>query len=90
LILLGAGREKKLYAVPPYTEAEPLSFNDVPFRVEDFTGPDGLRRRCRRCGADDSYLDEFIGESGERIHQCSDGDYCDGVLAAERGATANG
>ena len=35
-ILFGAGREKKIYAVPPWTRAEPLSFEDVKFRVEDF------------------------------------------------------
>ena len=34
LVLLGAGREKKIYAVPPYTDAEPLAFDDMPFRVE--------------------------------------------------------
>lgn len=36
LILLGAGREKKIYAVPPYTDAEPLVFEDIDFQVENF------------------------------------------------------
>lgn len=35
LTLLSAGREKRLYAVPPYTDVYPLEFTDVPFRVED-------------------------------------------------------
>jgi len=38
LTLLAAGREKRLYAVPPYTEVRPLEFSDVPFEVEDQRG----------------------------------------------------
>lgn len=76
LILLGAGREKKIYAVPPYTSAEPLAFDDVPFRCEDFIDKEGRRRLCSRCGANDSYLDEFFDDTGLRLYQCSDSDYC--------------
>jgi len=91
LILLGAGREKKIYAVPPYTVAEPLAFEDVVFRVEDFTDrATGERRTCARCGSDCSFLDEFIdSHSGEKIYQCSDTDYCDSQLAL-RGEDAHG
>ncbi|MDA3806417.1 MAG: alpha-D-ribose 1-methylphosphonate 5-phosphate C-P-lyase PhnJ [Thiomicrorhabdus sp.] len=81
LILLGAGREKKIYAVPPYTLAEPLEFDDVPFRVEGFNDETGKRRTCHRCGCDHSFLDEFIdARSGEKLYQCSDSDYCDEQL----------
>jgi alpha-D-ribose 1-methylphosphonate 5-phosphate C-P lyase len=76
LFLFAAGREKRLYAVPPHTAAEPITFSDVPFRVEDFTAADGRRRTCRRCGSAESYLDEFIGDEGETVFQCSDTDYC--------------
>jgi len=78
LILLGAGREKKIYAVPPYTNAEPLAFDDVPFRIEDFTDPlTGKRRTCQVCGSADSFLDEFTDpKTGEKVYQCSDSDYC--------------
>lgn len=77
LILLGAGREKKIYAVPPYTRAEPLEFDDVPFRVENFVDENGQRRRCFRCGCDHSFLDEFLdARTGEKRYQCSDSDYC--------------
>lgn len=77
LVLLGAGREKKIYAVPPYTKAEPLAFEDVPFRVEDFTDKNGHRRSCQRCDCSVSFLDEFIdSKSGEKIYQCSDADWC--------------
>lgn len=77
LILLGAGREKKIYAVPPYTDAEPLAFDDVPFRVESFDDANGQRHACRLCGSTDSFLDEFIdAATGETIYQCSDSDWC--------------
>jgi alpha-D-ribose 1-methylphosphonate 5-phosphate C-P lyase len=83
LILFGAGREKKIYAVPPYTRAEPLVFEDVPFRVEDFRDAWGQRRACARCGATDSFLDEFQDAvSGETLYQCSDSAYCNARLAA--------
>ena len=36
LTLLGAGREKKIYAVPPFTDVKPLDFEDYPFAVETF------------------------------------------------------
>jgi len=82
LHLFGAGREKKIYAVPPHTDAVPLTFDDVPFRVENFTDPaTGTRHACTRCGATDSFLDEFMDEAGGRVHQCSDADHCRQRLA---------
>jgi alpha-D-ribose 1-methylphosphonate 5-phosphate C-P lyase len=78
LFLFGAGREKRVYAVPPHTDAVPLSFSDVPFRVEDFSDPaTGRRHACARCGATDSFLDELPGAAGNRVFQCSDADHCD-------------
>jgi len=72
LILLGAGREKKIYAVPPYTTVRSLDFEDHPFEVEDVTG-----RSCRLCGATGVYLDEFLDEeTGETYYQCNDTSYC--------------
>lgn len=83
LVLFGAGREKKIYAVPPYTTADPLVFDDIPFSVEDFKDAHGRRRCCQRCGCDSSFLDEFIDSgSGKKIYQCSDADWCDSYLAA--------
>ncbi|WP_341663709.1 alpha-D-ribose 1-methylphosphonate 5-phosphate C-P-lyase PhnJ [Vibrio sp.] len=78
LILLGAGREKKIYAVPPFTDADPLAFDDVPFRVEDFDDQKGKRRACKKCGSTSSFLDEFVDSTnGEKVYQCSDSDYCE-------------
>ena len=77
LALFGAGREKKIYAVPPHTRAEPLAFADVPFRVESFCDDTGCRRACRRCGSRESFLDEFSDETATtKVYQCSDSDYC--------------
>ncbi|WP_156288935.1 alpha-D-ribose 1-methylphosphonate 5-phosphate C-P-lyase PhnJ [Oceanobacillus salinisoli] len=72
LILLGAGREKKIYAIPPFTDVTSLAFEDYPFAKEDFTN-----KHCYLCGADDVFLDELIDEhSGETIYQCNDTSYC--------------
>jgi alpha-D-ribose 1-methylphosphonate 5-phosphate C-P lyase len=76
LILLGAGRERKIYAVPPYTDAVPLAFEDVPFRVEQFLDENGNRRPCARCGATESYLDECLDAAGAKVYQCSDSHWC--------------
>ncbi|MCL2807987.1 MAG: alpha-D-ribose 1-methylphosphonate 5-phosphate C-P-lyase PhnJ [Coriobacteriia bacterium] len=72
LYLFGAGREKKIYAIPPYTEVVSLAFDDVPFEKESFEG-----RHCRLCGATNTYLDEvFDQRTGAQYHQCSDSSYC--------------
>lgn len=72
LTLLGAGREKRVYAVPPGTDVVPLDFEDYPFRVEDFGG-----KTCVRCGAADAYLDEVIVGAGRHVFACSDTAACD-------------
>lgn len=77
LYLFGAGREKRIYAIPPYTKVEPLEFVDKPFTVEDFAG-----HCCARCGAGHTYLDEIYDENtGQSYHVCSDTSYCDARLA---------
>ena len=82
LQLFGAGREKRIYAVPPYTDVRSLDFDDHPFRASRAPGV------CALCGADDSYLDEVVTDDrGTRMFVCSDTDYCNGrVAAAQREA----
>ncbi len=36
LLLFGAGREKKIYAIPPYSDVKPLKFDDIEFKDEKF------------------------------------------------------
>ena len=74
LQLFGAGREKRLYAIPPYTDVVPLDFEDHPFRVE--VQP----QRCARCATRGSYLDQVVGEDGHDTWTCSDTDWCDEQL----------
>jgi len=72
LILLGAGREKKVYAVPPYTKVFSLDFEDYPFQVELFQN-----KCCRLCGAKGVFLDEILDDvTGETSYQCNDSSYC--------------
>jgi alpha-D-ribose 1-methylphosphonate 5-phosphate C-P lyase len=90
LVLLGAGREKKIYAVPPYTKVRSLDFEDHPFRPESFEG-----KSCRLCGARGVFLDELYDpETGAAEYQCNDSHWCrsrraDGGLKAgpEQGGT---
>jgi len=73
LMLFGAGREKRIYAVPPYTSVKSLDFEDHPFRIESWDS------RCALCGSGDSFLDEVITDDhGGRMFVCSDTDYCSG------------
>jgi alpha-D-ribose 1-methylphosphonate 5-phosphate C-P lyase len=83
LLLFGAGREKRIYAVPPHTPVKSLDFEDHPFATERWA------QRCARCGAGDSFLDELIiDDRGTRRFVCSDTDYCDSRLAGARGASS--
>ena len=88
LTLLGAGREKKIYAVPPHTHVVPLAFDDVPFRIAYFTDANGDRRACEVCGSRASFLDELIGDDGQRHYQCSDSHWCSEQQLAAEGKAA--
>ena len=83
LTLLGADREKRIYAVPPFTSVVPLDFEDYPFRVENFQG-----NTCARCGSATTYLDEILLDNGKRIFTCSDTAYGDARSGADLGDLA--
>ena len=70
LTLFGAGREKRIYAVPPFTKVEPLTFEDVPFEVEKTEGA-----TCSQCGSNSSFLVEIPGAQSRWV--CSDTDWCE-------------
>lgn len=76
LQLFGAGREKRIYAIPPFTKVKSLDFDDYPFEVQKWDD------NCALCGAEDSYLDEVVmDDKGGRMFVCSDTDYCEGRRA---------
>jgi alpha-D-ribose 1-methylphosphonate 5-phosphate C-P lyase len=69
--LFGAGREQRIYAVPPWTKVVSLDFEDHPFEPSKADHP------CALCGSQDSYLDEVItDDEGSRMFVCSDTDFC--------------
>jgi alpha-D-ribose 1-methylphosphonate 5-phosphate C-P lyase len=71
LQLFGAGREKRIYAIPPFVRVESLDFEDHPFEVQTW------EEECAICGSRTSFLDEIItDDQGGRMFVCSDSDFC--------------
>ncbi|NUB43567.1 alpha-D-ribose 1-methylphosphonate 5-phosphate C-P-lyase PhnJ [Fertoebacter nigrum] len=79
--LFGAGREQRIYALPPYSKVVSLDFDDHPFVASK------ADHACDLCGSGVSYLDEVIvDDQGGRMFVCSDTDYCGArVAAGQRG-----
>jgi alpha-D-ribose 1-methylphosphonate 5-phosphate C-P lyase len=77
LYLFGAGREKRVYAVPPYTKVVPLQFEDYPFKTEH-----DPTQHCELCGSSDTFLTHvFVDPRGPEIegrwmYLCSDTSFC--------------
>jgi alpha-D-ribose 1-methylphosphonate 5-phosphate C-P lyase len=72
LLLFGAGREQRIYAIPPYTDVASLDFEDYPFEVPT------IDETCALCSADGVYLDEILlDDRGDRMFVCSDTDHCE-------------
>lgn len=72
LQLFGAGREKRIYAIPPYTKVRSLDFEDHPFEIPEWD------TACALCGSGETFLDEVIlDDTGERMFVCSDTDFCE-------------
>jgi alpha-D-ribose 1-methylphosphonate 5-phosphate C-P lyase len=80
LTLLSAGREKRLYAVPPYTDVRPIEFEDVFFQVEAQQG-----WRCRQSGARHKFMNELPQPDGSVLHELSDTSYAQKVVAHRAG-----
>ena len=78
--LFGAGREQRIYALPPHTRVVSLDFEDHPFEASK------ADHSCALCGSADSYLDEVITDDrGGRMFVCSDTDHCERRRAAGHG-----
>ena len=77
LTFLSAGREKRLYAVPPYTRVEPLVFSDRPYLVEDHAD-----LTCRRSGVQGFFMNELPQDGGGSVFEVSDSNL--GIKAIRR------
>ncbi|WP_127103848.1 alpha-D-ribose 1-methylphosphonate 5-phosphate C-P-lyase PhnJ [Pararhodobacter zhoushanensis] len=72
LQLFGAGREQRIYAIPPFTQIVSLDFEDYPFEASK------APHACDLCADDTTYLDEVITDDhGGRMFVCSDTDHCE-------------
>jgi len=67
LTILSAGREKRIFAVPPYTSVEPLVFDDVPYRVEDHQD-----KTCYRSNVTGFFMNELPQDDGSSQYELSD------------------
>ncbi|WP_321897131.1 alpha-D-ribose 1-methylphosphonate 5-phosphate C-P-lyase PhnJ [Burkholderia cepacia] len=71
LALFGAGRERTIHAIPPFTDVRSLDFSDYPFEVQSWDGC------CSLCGSKDSFLDEILlDDKGSWDFVCSDTAHC--------------
>ncbi|MGY4749184.1 alpha-D-ribose 1-methylphosphonate 5-phosphate C-P-lyase PhnJ [Pannonibacter sp. Q-1] len=77
LTFLSAGREKRLYAVPPYTRVEPLVFSDVPYKVEEHQP-----LTCHRSGVTGYFMNEIPQDDGGSSFEVSDSHF--GIKAIRR------
>jgi len=75
LTLLSAGREKRLYAVPPYTDVHPIEFTDIHFRVESQAG-----RVCAQTGAVQKFMNEVPQPDGSSRFYLSDTGYAEKLV----------
>ncbi len=80
LTLLSAGREKRLYAVPPYTDVRPIEFDDVHFSVESQAG-----RVCAQTGAINKFMNEVPQPDGSGRYYLSDTGYIEKLLRRAQG-----
>ena len=67
LTILSAGREKRLFAVPPHTRVEPLVFSDRPYLVEDHA-----QLVCERSGISGYFMNEIPQDDGTSTFEVSD------------------
>jgi alpha-D-ribose 1-methylphosphonate 5-phosphate C-P lyase len=80
LSLFGAGREKRIYAIPPHTSVVPLAFEDFPFAVEKFEG-----KSCAFCGSEDTFLVATPQADGSSYYVCSDTAWCADRVSEQEG-----
>jgi len=77
LTFLSAGREKRLFAVPPFTRVEPLVFSDRPYQVEEHAD-----LVCQRSGVSGYFMNELPVDGGGSTFEVSDSNL--GIKAIQR------
>ena len=82
LTFLSAGREKRLYAVPPFTKVEPLVFSDVPYQVENHA-----TLTCHRSGVSGYFMNEIPQSDGSSQFELSDSHLGIKAIRRSEGAT---
>ncbi len=70
LTILSAGREKRIFAVPPYTRVEPLVFSDVPYKVEEHA-----HLTCYRSGTKGFFMNEIPQDDSTSAYEVSDSEW---------------
>ncbi|MQY42533.1 carbon-phosphorus lyase complex subunit PhnJ [Epibacterium sp. SM1969] len=80
LTILSAGREKRIFAVPPYTKVEPLVFSDVPYKVEEHR-----HLRCYRSGTKGYFMNEIPQDDGSSTYEVSDSEWGAKAIRANDG-----
>ena len=83
LTFLSAGREKRLYAVPPFTKVEPLVFSDVPYQVENHA-----TLTCHRSGVSGYFMNEIPQSDSSSQFELSDSHLGIKAIRRSEGATA--
>src|SRR5262249_46528365 len=79
LYLFGAGREKRIHCIPPYTRVEPLAFEDVAFRVEEFKDI-----TCAASGQDRGFMAEIYAAERTRKPVVNDSNSLDKLKSGRR------
>ncbi len=79
LHVFSAGREKRIYCVPPWTRVEPLEFEDIKFRVEEFRDI-----VCAASRGDRAFMDEIYESENSRKHVINDSNFLEKVRAGVR------
>lgn len=79
LHVFSAGREKRIHCVPPWTKVEPLEFEDIKFRVEEFRDI-----VCAASGGNRAFMDEIYESETVRKHVMNDSNFLDKVRAGKR------
>ena len=79
IYLFGAGREKRIHAIPPFTPVRPLEFEDIRFKVEEF-----LDVKCSVTNQDKAFMDQLYKEDFSRTWVINDSNFMDKLRTGPR------